>query len=262
MKPIYSKTRLLTLSASGLLAFSLIQVGVAFADSRPEPGSASLESLGYPLLADSRSDRRVFDNDRPRTKDRGRFTANQGDRDRDRRHKDDRRDERRDPKVWREHERERDHRDYRPPRFTRGRTVYDPPRVLVVPRHSHPRERIVVRRPFRYVYPRHRHHHLDHDLWGLLAFTAITLSIIDNLNDAQQRQHELALYGATAAPLGETIYWSEGSASGSVTPIQEGTSSAGRYCREFQHEVNIGGKTELLYGTACRNDDGSWEIVE
>jgi surface antigen len=260
MKPTPSKTRLLTLSASGLLAFSLMQVSVVFAEPRPETGGASLESLGYPLLADSRSDRRVFDNDHPRAKERGRLKPDSGDRDR-RRSNDGRRYERRDPKLWREHERERDHRDFRPPRFTRGRMVYDPPRVVVVPRHSHPRDHIILRRPFRY-YPRHRHYHWDRDLWGLLAFTAITLSIIDNLNDAQQRQHELALYGATSVPLGETIYWHEGSASGSVTPIQEGTSSAGRYCREFQHEVNIGGKTEVLYGTACRNDDGSWEIVQ
>ena len=35
---------------------------------------------------------------------------------------------------------------------------------------------------------------------------------------------------------------------------------AGRYCREFIHEVTIGGKKERAYGKACRKPDGSWEI--
>jgi surface antigen len=95
-----------------------------------------------------------------------------------------------------------------------------------------------------------------------LSFTAITLAILDNLNEQQQREHEMALYSAAAAPLGETIYWHDGNASGAITPIQDGTSSAGRYCREFQQEVTIGSDRETLYGTACQNPDGSWEIVQ
>jgi len=39
------------------------------------------------------------------------------------------------------------------------------------------------------------------------------------------------------------------------------TSTTGRYCREFQQEVKIGGVKERAYGTACRNPDGSWEVV-
>jgi surface antigen len=95
-----------------------------------------------------------------------------------------------------------------------------------------------------------------------LSFTAITLAIIDLMNDEQQREHEMALYSATSAPLGETIYWRNGDASGAITPIQDGTSSSGRYCREFQQDVSIGGRGEELYGTACQNPDGSWEIVQ
>lgn len=34
-----------------------------------------------------------------------------------------------------------------------------------------------------------------------------------------------------------------------------------RYCREYQQEITIGGKTKQAYGTACRQPDGSWEIV-
>lgn len=35
----------------------------------------------------------------------------------------------------------------------------------------------------------------------------------------------------------------------------------GRYCREFVQSVRIGGKVEEAYGTACRQPDGSWEMV-
>ena len=35
----------------------------------------------------------------------------------------------------------------------------------------------------------------------------------------------------------------------------------GRYCREFTQEIFIGGEKQTGYGRACRQPDGSWEIV-
>lgn len=35
----------------------------------------------------------------------------------------------------------------------------------------------------------------------------------------------------------------------------------GQYCREYQTEVRVGGNIEQAYGTACRQPDGSWKIV-
>jgi surface antigen len=32
------------------------------------------------------------------------------------------------------------------------------------------------------------------------------------------------------------------------------------YCREFIQNVTIGGRTQQSYGTACRQEDGSWEV--
>ena len=49
--------------------------------------------------------------------------------------------------------------------------------------------------------------------------------------------------------------------SGSVTPTETYRTDDGRYCREFQQTVTIGGETQNAYGTACRQPDGSWEIV-
>lgn len=33
------------------------------------------------------------------------------------------------------------------------------------------------------------------------------------------------------------------------------------YCREFTQVVDIGGRAESAYGTACMQPDGSWQIV-
>ena len=35
----------------------------------------------------------------------------------------------------------------------------------------------------------------------------------------------------------------------------------GRYCREFTQEIFIGGEKQTGYGRACRQQDGSWEII-
>lgn len=48
-----------------------------------------------------------------------------------------------------------------------------------------------------------------------------------------------------------------------ATPIAPVYQSAddGRYCREFQSTIRIGGKPQPAYGTACRMPDGSWEVA-
>lgn len=115
--------------------------------------------------------------------------------------------------------------------------------------------------PNHYYYPRYRHYYRGDNFLGWLAFTAITLAIIDSLNEQQQREHEQSLHEALQAPVGETIRWKDADASGSVTVIREGTSSEGRYCREYSQAVKIGGESQQAYGTACRNPDGSWEII-
>jgi surface antigen len=48
---------------------------------------------------------------------------------------------------------------------------------------------------------------------------------------------------------------------GSVTPIETYGTAGGDYCREFQHRAEIGGRTQSVYGTACRTPDGQWRAV-
>lgn len=45
-----------------------------------------------------------------------------------------------------------------------------------------------------------------------------------------------------------------------VTPTRT-YETAGGPCREYTIDAQIGGRTEQAYGTACRQADGSWKIV-
>jgi len=134
-------------------------------------------------------------------------------------------------------------------------------KVVVAPRMRHYRGVRVVRphgRPFH----GYGFFYTDADAFKYLAFTAITLKVLDNLNEEQQRLHEAAQVRATQADVGETIIWDEGDATGSVTTTRIGTSTSGRQCREFQQTVTIGGRQEQTYGTACLQPDGTWEVVQ
>lgn len=48
---------------------------------------------------------------------------------------------------------------------------------------------------------------------------------------------------------------------GSVTPTRTIEMADGRFCREYTSMVEVGGQAETAYGTACRQDDGSWKIA-
>lgn len=69
--------------------------------------------------------------------------------------------------------------------------------------------------------------------------------------------------GLETAPSESTSSWAnpDNGNSGTFTPTRTFQTAEGRYCREFQGSVIIGGKTEQAYGNACRNPDGSWQII-
>jgi surface antigen len=43
-----------------------------------------------------------------------------------------------------------------------------------------------------------------------------------------------------------------------VTPVRTYPAPGNRYCREYQTDAIIGGRRQQVYGTACRQPDGSW----
>jgi surface antigen len=44
-----------------------------------------------------------------------------------------------------------------------------------------------------------------------------------------------------------------------VTPVRTYQSAAESYCREYLADALIGGRRQQVYGTACRQPDGSWQ---
>ena len=66
----------------------------------------------------------------------------------------------------------------------------------------------------------------------------------------------------TAQP-GQPLPWSNPKSgnSGTVTAAAPYKGDNGQYCREFTNKINVGGQTQTGYGTACRQPDGSWQIV-
>ena len=99
---------------------------------------------------------------------------------------------------------------------------------------------------------------------GTLLGAIIGGEIGKSLDRADQlaMQHETQNTLETA-PAGTTNTWHNPDSGnrGTVTPTQTYQRNDGAYCREFQQTVTVGGSTEEAYGTACRQPDGSWQIV-
>jgi surface antigen len=64
-------------------------------------------------------------------------------------------------------------------------------------------------------------------------------------------------------PTGTSSSWvnPDSGNSGSLTPTNTYVTAAGQPCREYHSTVTIDGQTEDVYGTACREPDGSWRFV-
>ncbi len=64
-------------------------------------------------------------------------------------------------------------------------------------------------------------------------------------------------------PTGATTAWvnPDSGNQGTVTPTRTVHSDEGVPCREYRTTVTVGGDAVEAYGTACRNPDGTWRIV-
>jgi hypothetical protein len=253
-------TRAIPLCCTGLVAgmILLAGTGLTYADSAHKNSRADYREQGK---SQDRGDRGARGN---REERQGRDNRRRGGKHQDsgeRRDRNNRRD-RADRRDYRGSHKDRD-RHYVPRKYDR----YDTRVIYRGKSHAAPHHRtrwyrdVLVVRPYGHWYSGYAYHDHDDDAYKWLAFTAIALKLLDNLNEQQQREHEAAQVMATTAPVGETVIWQDGGASGAVTATREGTSTSGRYCREFLQEVSIGGRSEQAYGTACRQPDGSWEMI-
>lgn len=62
---------------------------------------------------------------------------------------------------------------------------------------------------------------------------------------------------------GQPITWNNPDSGhyGTVTPMRTFEQTPGQYCREYQQSINVGGREQQSFGTACRQPDGSWKVV-
>lgn len=95
---------------------------------------------------------------------------------------------------------------------------------------------------------------------GAILGTAVGARIGQSM-DEQDRIN--TAYAMERNPTGTTSSWvnPDTGASYAVTPTRTYDTAQGP-CREFTMNANVGDQPQQVYGTACRQADGSWKIVQ
>lgn len=98
---------------------------------------------------------------------------------------------------------------------------------------------------------------------GVLLGALVGSDIGQSLDRADQQYASQANSRAAYVPVGETVSWNNPQSGnyGTITPTRDGYSSSGRYCREYQQTVTVGGRKETAYGQACQSPNGDWEVM-
>ena len=100
---------------------------------------------------------------------------------------------------------------------------------------------------------------------GTLLGAFIGSEIGSSLDELDRRYAEEAYENAlNRSRTGETTAWQNPNTgnSGAYTPTLAYQTEAGQYCREFVQTVTVENKTQDASGTACRLEDGTWEIIK
>jgi len=98
---------------------------------------------------------------------------------------------------------------------------------------------------------------------GALAGAMIGNSIGQSLDRADRAHLYEAQTVAHSAPMGRAVEWNNPDSGnhGTVTPTRDGYDRiSGEYCREYETTIWVNGREETGYGTACQQEDGTWEI--
>ncbi len=79
----------------------------------------------------------------------------------------------------------------------------------------------------------------------------------------QQAMADTFQYALESNPANQAADWvnPDNGRSGAVLPVRTFENAQGQPCREYITAIVIGGREEQGYGTACRQPDGSWQIV-
>lgn len=100
---------------------------------------------------------------------------------------------------------------------------------------------------------------------GTLLGAALGNSIGSSLDKADMAYYDQVSQDTLEnVKTGNEIAWRnpDTGTSGTITPVRTYKEvSSNRHCREYQQTISIGGKMEQGFGTACRQPDGTWKIV-
>jgi len=94
---------------------------------------------------------------------------------------------------------------------------------------------------------------------GALLGGYIGGSIGQDMDELDQYKTQKVL---ESSPTGSTVAWNnpDTDVDYSVTPTRTYESDSGP-CRDYTTEAVIEGRAEIVHGTACRSDDGSWNAT-
>ncbi len=95
---------------------------------------------------------------------------------------------------------------------------------------------------------------------GALAGALIGGAIGKNMDDTDKMRMNQALETNT---VGQPAYWQNQNTGTAYTvvPTKNVTVDGNQYCREYRTTANVAGKQQQIYGTACRQPDGSWKVA-
>jgi surface antigen len=95
---------------------------------------------------------------------------------------------------------------------------------------------------------------------GAAAGALIGGAIGKNMDETDRLRMNQALENNN---IGQPAYWknSRTGTNYTVVPTHNVTVHGNRYCREYRTVANIGGRNQQIYGTACRQPDGAWKVV-
>lgn len=100
---------------------------------------------------------------------------------------------------------------------------------------------------------------------GVILGGLVGAGVGEYLNQRDRRYMSDTTYDALEnTRTGNSVAWKNPDTghSGEVTPTETFQTAQGVNCREFKQTVMIDGEANTAHGTACRQQDGNWKIVQ
>jgi len=106
--------------------------------------------------------------------------------------------------------------------------------------------------------------HGDGAWLGVLGGALVGGIVGNQVGQYMDRQDQINMRSAlNHTPQGDQATWTnhKSNVTYTVTPVRT-FHRQGRYCREYQTKIIVGGKPRSAYGKACRMPDGQWKIIK